>query len=264
MSVTPIDPSDRQHDAAALARRRSPARQWAGGVVRIFEHDGGLLDGLDAESAAAARARGVAPTLMVGTGTWTPPGDERWSRVLGLLVLDGLLVRCAEVEGIRCPELLGRGDLLRPWDGAAQELELGVTSSWKVIEPVTLAVLDGRFAELQRRWPQIGVQLLSRTIERSRSLAFRSAIPHVRRADDRLRMLFRDLATRWGRVTPEGVVLPLPLTNQLIAELACLRRPTTSTTMTRLAREGQIVRRDGGGFLLDLPEPASDCSRAAA
>lgn len=236
-------------------RHSAAARQWSGGVVRVFEHDPDLLEGLDPADAEAARAVGVAPTLRLGTGRWTPPHGRLGSRILGLLVLDGLLVRCVEVDGVLCPELLGRGDLLRPWDDGPEERELGLTSSWKVIEPVTLAVLDGRFVETIRRWPWISHALIGRCVQRSRSMAFRTAIPQIRRADDRLRMLFRDLSARWGKVTPHGIVVPLPLTNQLIAQLVCLRRPTASSTMTRLARDGEIVRRPGTGFLVNL-DPA--------
>ena len=236
----------------AAPRHAAAARQWSGGVVRVFDHDPDLLEGLDPADAAAARAIGVAPTLRLGTGRWTPPHVRLCGRILGMLVLDGLLVRCVEVNGVLCPELLGRGDLLRPWDDGQEERELGLTSSWKVIEPVTLAVLDGRFVETIRRWPWISHALIGRCVQRSRSMAFRTAIPQIRRADERLRMLFRDLSARWGRVTPHGIVVPLPLTNQLIAQLVCLRRPTASSTMTRLARDGEIVRRPGAGFLVNL------------
>lgn len=239
-------------------RRAATARQRFGGVVRVFEHDGALLDGLDPPAAAAARAHGVAPTIVLDPGRWAPPAGERCERMLGLLILDGVLVRCVEAGGVRCPELLGRGDLLRPWDHTAGQAELGVTASWKAISPVTLAVLDARFVEVLRRWPWVSQALLSRSLERTHWMAVRTAIPQIRRADDRLRMLFRELAARWGKVTPDGILVPLPLTNQLVAELVCLRRPTASSTMTRLARTGEIVRRPGRGFLVDLaqPEPA--------
>ena len=237
----------------ALPPRCAPvARQWLGGTVKVFEHDPELLDGLDPADAEAARAAGVAPLLNLGTGAWTPPRGALSNRVLGLLVLDGLLVRSVEMDGTLCPELLGRGDLLRPWDDGPEQLDLGLPASWKVIEPATLAVLDGRFVDTLRRWPWISQALVARCVQRSRSIAVRTAIPQIRRADDRLRMLFRELSARWGRVTPHGVLVPLPLTNQLIAQLVCLRRPTTSSTMTRLARDGEIVRRPGSGFLVDL------------
>lgn len=235
---------------------RFAARQCFGGMVRVFEVDPDLLAGLDPESAVAATSAGVAPTLELGPGVWTPPAEARARRLLGMLVLDGLLVRSIDVHGARCPELLGRGDLIRPWDDTLGQSDLGVATTWRAITPVTLAVLDARFVEVVRRWPWISQTLLRRGIQRSRSMALQTAIGQLRRADDRLRLLFRDLSARWGKVTHRGVVVPMPLTNQLIAELTSLRRQTASSTMTRLGRDGEIVRLPGKGFLLDLPDPA--------
>jgi len=237
--------------------RRAESRQWSGGVVRVLEHDPDLLEGLDAESAEAARAHAVAPTLVLGPGHWTPPPAERCERVLGLLVLEGLMTRGVTINGVPCPELLGQGDVLRPWDEPADLLERHGATTWRILQPVTLAVLGAPFVETIRRWPWITQALLSRSVNRTRWLALQMAVPQIRRADDRLRLLFGDLAARWGRVTPEGVVLPLPLTNQLLAQLACLRRPTVSSTMTRFAETGEVVRRPSGGFVLDLQSDSS-------
>lgn len=236
------------------APRRTECRQWSGGTVRVLELDPDLLVGIDAESAAMARVHAVAPTIVLDTGHWTPPDAARCERILGLLLLDGLMTRCVTINGILCPELLGQGDVLRPWDANLDLADRHATTSWRVLKPVTMAVLGTRFVETIRRWPWITTALLARSIDRSRWLALQMAIPQIRRADDRLRLLFGDLAARWGRVTPHGVVLPLPLTNQLLAQLTCLRRPTVSSTMTRFAETGEIVRRPGTGFLLNLAE----------
>lgn len=243
--------------------RRAECRQWSGGTVRVLERDPDLLAGLDAESAAVARAHAVAATMVLDTGHWTPPDAARCERILGLLVLDGLMTRCVTINGVLCPELLGQGDVLRPWDAAPDLADRHATTTWRVLQPVTMAVLGGRFVETIGRWPWISTALLARSIDRSRWLALQMAVPQIRRADDRLRLLFGDLATRWGRVTPHGVVLPLPLTNQLLAHLTCLRRPTVSSTMTRLAETGEIVRRPGTGFVLNLAEDLPKLDRGA-
>lgn len=250
--------STRPQPAIAAPPRRAECRQWSGGTVRVLELDPDLLEGLDAESAAVARAHAVANTMVLDTGHWTPPEAARCEQVLGLLVLEGLIARCVTINGVLCPELLGQGDVLRPWDAPAELADRRSATSWRVLKPVTMAVLGPRFVDTTRRWPSINNALLSRAIDRSRWLASQTAIPQIRRADDRLRLLFGDLAARWGRVTPHGVVLPLPLTNQFLAQLTCLRRPTVSSTMTRLAETGEIVRRPGTGFLLNLAEDAAE------
>lgn len=236
----------------------SPSRQWRGSAIRVFERDPELLDGLDPEEAAAARALTLVPTLQLDRGSWTPPSPAHCERMVGLLVLDGLLTRCDKVNGKVCPELVGPGDLLRPWDDDGERMGIDVSTSWPVLEPVTLAVLGPRFVEALRRWPWISKNLMARQVQRSRMTALRMAIAQTRRADDRLRLLFCGLADRWGRVTPDGVLVALPLSNQLIAQLVCLRRPAVSSTMGRLAESGEIVRRPGVGFMLDMAVGSPD------
>jgi CRP/FNR family transcriptional regulator, cyclic AMP receptor protein len=56
----------------------------------------------------------------------------------GLLVLHGLLIRHA---GISCgygAELLGEGDLLRPWQGEDGQAALPQTTAWQVLAPARL------------------------------------------------------------------------------------------------------------------------------
>ena len=73
----------------------------------------------------ALRARAaeecVALTRSIKRGRWEPE-DEAAAWVgpggIGLLVLEGLLVRRVGVDGRFGAELLGEGDLLRPWQGA--------------------------------------------------------------------------------------------------------------------------------------------------
>ena len=68
--------------------------------------------------------------------------------------------------------------------------------------------------------------------------------------DVRLRALFAHLADRWGRVTPEGIVLPLRLTHTVIAQLTGLRRPSVSISLGELERAGEIVRLTKGSWLI--------------
>jgi CRP-like cAMP-binding protein len=69
----------------------------------------------------------------------------------------------------------------------------------------------------------------------------------------RLRTLFTHLADRWGRVTPDGVLLPLLLTHTVIAQLTGLRRPSVSLSLAELERTGEIVRLARDRWLLARP-----------
>jgi hypothetical protein len=51
-------------------------------------------------------------------------------------------------------------------------------------------------------------------------------------------------------VTPDGVVLRLPLTHQLLGRLIGARRPSVTSALQRLDRERLAVRTDDGGWLL--------------
>ena len=246
-----------------------PARRGNPEAVRVFEHDPDLLAGLDAAIAEKLRRRAIARRLELACGSWSPPsGDGPLAGGLGLLVLDGLVCRSICLHGRDCPELLGAGDLLRPWEAAGSGL-IDECGQWRVLQPTTLAVLDERFTALLSRWPSIMVALVARSTQRSRALAIQLAIAHTRQAETRLLTLFWHLADRWGRMTPQGVVLPLPLTHELLGQLACLHRPTTSTALQRLVNAGKIARRaDRGWMLLGRPpvhegQPAERAALAA-
>jgi CRP/FNR family transcriptional regulator, cyclic AMP receptor protein len=242
----PVDSS--RPVARVPARVRVPHRLGSGvrslSPVRLADVDRSLLGGLSGPLAAAARDQLIARTVRVETGRWHPdpadlPGDYRgW---LGMLVLDGLLVRNVDVDGLRCCELLGPGDVMRPWDedGGAT---LAIRSGWRVLEDAHVALLDGAFARRACRWPSVTAELLRRTMSRSRSLSISLAITQARRADVRVRELLWHLADRWGRVTPDGVVLTARLTHTVISQLTGLRRPTVSLTLADLERAGEVVR----------------------
>ena len=227
-------------------------------AVRVFDEEPDLLDGIDERGAELLRRRAAAPRVWVDSGPWSPPAaDDRFGASLGLLVIEGLMIRTVELEGHRCPELVGAGDVLRPWDEV--DGSVSYATSWTALERTSLAVLDEQFTAIVCRWPSIMVQLLSRSTQRSRSLAFHFAIAHVRHAELRLHMLFWHLADRWGRMTPRGVHLPLRLTHEIIAQLACMRRPTASSAVNQLARSGELARQPDGTWLLtgSPPTPAA-------
>ena len=235
-----------------MATAAAPIR---GLTTLVFDAEPDLLAGVDARTADLLRRRAAAPALCIDEGPWTPPaGDERLRRSFGLLVVSGLLVRTVELDGRRCPELVGAGDVLRPWDEA--DVSVPISAAWTALEPTTLAILDERFAAIVCRWPSIMAALLSRTVQRSRSLSVQLAINHVRHADARLRLLFWHLADRWGHVTPDGVHLPLRLTQEMIGRLACMRRPTASSAINQLARSGELARCPDGSWLLTGSPPA--------
>jgi CRP-like cAMP-binding protein len=241
---------------AAVRRQASPRpnERARDSAVLVTEEDPGLLGPLTGELADAARHQLVARTHWRDPGPWQPLGSDlppHFDGWLGLLILDGLLVRQLTVGHLRCCELLGPGDLLRPWDDNDDDAAtLDAHADWRILEPTRLALLDAGFARRASRWPSLNAELIHRSTRRSRSLSVLLALTQARRADVRLRTLFWHLADRWGRVTPNGVVLPLRLTHNVIAQLTGLRRPSVSLSLGELERSGEIQRVAKDSWLL--------------
>jgi CRP-like cAMP-binding protein len=121
---------------------------------------------------------------------------------------------------------------------------------WTALAETRLAILDRRFMARAARHPEIATMLLHRLTERSQRLAITQAISQLTRVDRRLLALFWHLAERWGRVSRDGVVVPLALSHRILGQLVGARRPTVSSAISELARRGELLRRDDGSWLL--------------
>jgi hypothetical protein len=226
-------------------------RQAAG--IRVIEAQPDLAEGLDPEQAALARRHAVAALETVDAGPWTP-AIKATPCSIGLLVIDGVLARDVQIAGRWSSELLGPGDLLRPWDhddGAFASIT--ATAAWTVLERTRLAVLDERFARIVGRWPQVTAALLSRTIRRSRWMAIMLAISNLTRVDERIVAVMWHLADRWGHVTPEGVIVPVPLTHEMLGKLVGAHRPSVTSALGELQRRGTLTRHEQGWILHGEP-----------
>jgi CRP/FNR family cyclic AMP-dependent transcriptional regulator len=231
-------------------------------LIRVFEHDPELLADLDPQVAQHLRRRLAARRGWAEPGRWEPvfAADEIPGH-LGLLVVDGLLVRTVTLAGRECSEVVGPGDLVRPWDGEDTTASVASESAWRVLQPATFAVLDRAFATRVARWPTITAQIVGRATRRCRTLVHQASIAYVRHADTRVLLALWQLADRWGKVTPAGVRVPVPLTHQLLGEITCLQRPTVSSAVSRLTEAGAISRAPEGDWLLHSDPPAHDDAR---
>src|SRR5689334_13016664 len=99
-----------------------------GSEVRISvpEADPDILRGLDEASAAEAKAIAVADLISFEPGAWEP-SIEAARALYGLFIVDGLLSRGVVIEGRRAAELLGPGDVLRPYTSEAMEQSVRFT-----------------------------------------------------------------------------------------------------------------------------------------
>src|ERR687884_1465794 len=103
---------------------------------------------------------------------------------VGLLILSGVLSRELIVADHVSAELLGPGDLVRPWQPASRAGLLPVDALWSVLSPLTVAVLDRRFAAEVARYPEVTATLFDRLSERSMRLATTQAISELARRPD--------------------------------------------------------------------------------
>jgi hypothetical protein len=84
------------------------------------------------------------------------------------------------------------------------------------------------------------------------SLAIQGLIAHLPRAEHRVLLALWHLAERWGRVVPEGTLLPLALTHDLLGQLSAARRSTVTLATGGLEADGYLRRLDDGTWLLPV------------
>lgn len=228
-------------------------------IIRVLDADPDLGEGLDPDDYREAHQRAVAELRTLEPGEWQPHGSEREDGPagdIGFLVIDGLLIRDLWLSKSVCAELLGQGDLLRPWDEDRRFSAVPFRSRWRVLRPTRLAVLDRRFAAVACRWPEMIETTMSRMMRRSHGLAFHLALSNIKRVDVRVRVLLWYLSERWGRVGVDGVSLQLPLTHEMLAHLVAAKRPSVTTALGQLTQQGLISRRADGTWLLHGEQPS--------
>jgi CRP-like cAMP-binding protein len=219
----------------------------------VLEEDAELAEAVPVAHRKQAARACLARTLAIPIGPWQASHAAPVNEGVGLLVLTGLLIRRVGFDGRFGAELLGAGDLLRPWQGEEEAPTLPLTTGWRVIEPTRIALLDESFAERAARYPSLFGRFVARALQRSRNLTVNMAIVHQTRVDVRLHMLLWHLAGRWGRVRGDGVSLPLRLTHNVLADLAAARRPTVTSALSDLARRNLVKPVQDGWLLCDRP-----------
>jgi hypothetical protein len=226
-------------------------------MISLVEADPDLGDLLDPPSLERARREALARVVRLSPGEWDAGSAyEAAEHHRGFLVVDGLLSREVDVLGRRCVELIGPGDVLRPWSWDQEGSHVRAEIGWQVLEPSRLAVLDHQLVLRIVPWRQLGLELFNRGTRRAHHLAVALAISHHQRVGDRLLLTLWHLAERWGRVHRDGVVVPLPLGHQRLADLVGASRQSVTTAMGGLSRDGAVGRRDDGHWILhgDPPE----------
>jgi hypothetical protein len=241
-----------------VSRAHAPAH------VSLLDLDPDLGALLDEQRRTAARTELLVRVLRLARGHWSGGelGPANPGHV-GLLVLDGAIAREVVIADSVSTELLAPGDVIRPWSRSRMEPLLGQQVRWQVLAETRLAVLNRAFGVALIRYPEVNTMLLERLDARAERLATTKAIAQLNSVDRRLLALFWHLAEDWGRMTSEGIVVPLTLSHRLLGELIGARRPTVSTALATLSRDGKLTRRSDDSWLL-ADEPDATLGPVAA
>ncbi len=226
-------------------------------IISIIDADSDLADLLEPGERERARREALTRERRLSSGEW----DAANSIVAdvhhrGFLIIEGLLAREVEVLDRTCVELLGAGDVLRPWRWDQEGLHVHAEVGWIVLEETRLAVLDHGLVQRMNPWPQLGLELFARGTRRAHALSVTLAIAHHQRVDERLLLTLWHLADRWGRVRPDGIALPIPLSHQRLGHLIGAHRPSVTTAMGELTRTGALSRGANGSWVLHGTPPA--------
>jgi CRP-like cAMP-binding protein len=216
-------------DAQLTLRSRSAARGVSGRSERLLR-------------------QGFVPVLELEPGRFDASaltgGHER---LLAVLVLEGLVFLELESGRARAGWLIGPDDLIRPWHLA--ESPLTDRTSWRILKPTRVAVLNDRYRRYAAAYPAVIDELMERAARTSHWLLAKSLVISSPLVEDRLLLWFALAGERWGKMTPEGVLLELPLTHDLLGALVGARRPTITVALQSLEHAGVLVRGTRGWLL---------------
>jgi CRP/FNR family cyclic AMP-dependent transcriptional regulator len=222
------------------------------GRGRVDAHDAAPLLDLDPELGGGlsdAQRSEAGRELVVRTATLEPGG---WSGELseregfGFLVIEGALARRVTADRGRSLEVLMKGDLVRPWQ---EDISRAGSVFFALIES-RVAILDRSVVDAITRWPPLFDALLERALRRVGRLGTQAAVDSRVGIEWRVLLTLAHLAERCGIRGAEGVVVPLPLSHQMLADLVGARRPTVSSALSRLAAEGTLRRTEERGWLI--------------
>jgi CRP/FNR family cyclic AMP-dependent transcriptional regulator len=221
----------------------------------LLDADPDLVLALGHAYPAGLRERLTVPMHELPSGRWSSAGAL--SGCVAALLIDGLLLRDGNVAGRPHLQLYGPGDLIDGRDLAES------TAEWQILETTCLAVLGPRVALAAREYPPLVSAFARRFFDGQRERDAMLTIRSLPAAEERLAALLDHLARRWGRVTPAGLVVRLPLTHSVLGRLIGARRPTVSLGIRQLIEDDRLRRLPGGDWLLPT-DAASALARAAA
>ena len=235
-------------------------------TASVLREDPDLARQLEPARAETASRVAVARVTLLPKGEFFPREIfSAPSGTLGMLILEGLLLRGVAVENRPSLEVLGPGDLVRPLDSERDpDAMVPADVRWWALRPARLGVLDAGFTRRMADYPEVIAELAGRLSRGSAANSMRLAIVQQPRLSLRLHFMLWHLADRFGRVQADGVVLPLPLCHSLLSWLVGARRPAVSRAINELEREGRLARRPDDTWWLGRQRPQGSANLSLA
>jgi len=218
--------------------------------VSVLDLDPALGAGIEQDEWQKARRACRGRVLRLARGKCDPSatfGDVQ--KILASVIVDGLVWREVAVLDHALIELLGPGDVLQVTvaDGSPR---LGPWTTVIASAGTDLVVLDESFVRAAAHWPTLLVAVGARLEQQRERLAVQGLISHLSRAEHRLLLMLWHLAQRWGYRSPQGTVLGLRLTHDLLGQVIAAQRPTVTVAAGVLESRGLIGRLDDRSWLL--------------
>jgi CRP-like cAMP-binding protein len=227
------------------------------GVSRLslLDADPDLAECIAVEDREAARLGTWVVSVVVGPGPFEPESVfAAGADGFGALVVSGLVTREVSVGGEPALRLLGPGEIFL--DESPEGDMVSPAGAWSASLTTRLAIIDDHLLLAIRRWPRLARALFVRLQQSHDITLMQLAISHQPRVEDRVLALFNLLSANWGRMTAEGVVVPLALTHEAIGRMVGARRPTVTLALRSLGADGRLLRRAGGRWLLGADHAA--------
>jgi CRP/FNR family transcriptional regulator, cyclic AMP receptor protein len=168
------------------------------------------------------------------------------------VVIEGTVLKETTLAASSALELLGPGDVLAPPLSATRQRDFRAVSRYRAHGDVRIATLGMRFTRVAAHWPQISDFVHAQIADQAHRVSMHLAMLHLPRADHRILALFAELGERFGRVTPDGIRIDLPLSHQLIGRLTASRRPTVTLALRDLSDQGLLTRLADNSWKLAL------------
>src|SRR3954470_22988181 len=153
----------------------SQSRAPAGRSLLGLDPGLGALLNADRRAAAERELRVRVTTFPVGEWDGGRLADADPTH-LGLLVAEGVLAREVLLGDTVSTELLGPGDIIRPWHIEGAPELLPVVVRWNALAGIRLGLVDRRTATALGRYPEVWAVVVDRLSERAQRLAITQAI----------------------------------------------------------------------------------------